>query len=512
MKNCKNTKDICPISKLCPSCDTFLKDFNKRNDNQERQQQARDQVHADNRNMNLSGSSFSATTPSSTNTVPTTSFTRPQVSSTLAGHSAPPPSFRPPAHNASNFPPVDGAIGGNIPPTINVNGLFDSYKQMKSTNTQPPILMDMFALMLNIHSKQSENDELRVEIKSNTTRLDSIEAKIGGIDDVSERLGLAVRRLPLPTTGQTDLDMVRIIFAEIKAAGIDVNRDITKAVRKLPAKPSYNSSQPILGTVLVEMKSEETRAQIMKNKASLENHPNETVRNVIIKNMKSKEQMFMENLGNSILKKIPGCENTFVTPNGQIRESTFHQRPSNSHTQPQYQPQQRPQQTQPQYSPYQTQIRAQLGAQQPQHHHHQQQPQFRPPPQFQFHPPQGYQTFQANPYFLPTNNQTPSNQAPNPIVSQPYLAPPSNQPQISQPYMAPPPNQPQVSQPYLTPPPNQPQVHDPYQSLLLQLDPLQVHHTAPATSAGHSLHLLQPAQPHYDYSEQEQNTHSDNSE
>ena len=32
--------------------------------------------------------------------------------------------------------------------------------------------------------------------------------------------------------------------------------------------------------------------------------------------------MFMENLGNSILKKIPGCENSFVTPNGQIREGT----------------------------------------------------------------------------------------------------------------------------------------------------------------------------------------------
>ena len=32
--------------------------------------------------------------------------------------------------------------------------------------------------------------------------------------------------------------------------------------------------------------------------------------------------MFMENLGNSIFNKIPGCEQSYVTPIGQIREST----------------------------------------------------------------------------------------------------------------------------------------------------------------------------------------------
>ena len=126
---------------------------------------------------------------------------------------------------------------------------------MKTTNTQPPILMDMFALMLNIHSKQSENDELCSELQHNTLRLDSVEAKIGGINDVSKRLGLAVRRLPLPPPGRTDLDMVRQAFAEIKAPGVDVNRDVVKAVRKLPAKPGTNTTQPFLGTVLVEMKN-----------------------------------------------------------------------------------------------------------------------------------------------------------------------------------------------------------------------------------------------------------------
>ena len=107
---------------------------------------------------------------------------------------------------------------------------------------------------MEINQSKSENDEIRSEVQQNTSRLDSIEAKIGGPDDVSERLGLALRRLPLPPPGQTDLDMVRQALAEINAPGIDVKTDITKAVRKLPTNPGPNTPQPILGTVLVVRK------------------------------------------------------------------------------------------------------------------------------------------------------------------------------------------------------------------------------------------------------------------
>ena len=103
----------------------------------------------------------------------------------------------------------------------------------------------------------------------------------------------------------------RQILAEIRAPGIDVNRDVVKAVRKIPAKPP-NTGQPILGTVLVEMKNEESRASIMKNKHSLQNHPDDSIKRVIIKNMKSREQMMIENLGNNLLKRIPGCQNIIV--------------------------------------------------------------------------------------------------------------------------------------------------------------------------------------------------------
>ena len=105
-----------------------------------------------------------------------------------------------------------------------------------------------------------------------------------------------------------------------QGAGIDVNRYVVKAVRKIPFK-SNDSSQPVLGTVLVEMKNGESRTIIMKNKHSLQHHPDSTFRTVTIKNMKSRQQMLMEKIGNNILKRIPGCENHFLGSTGQIRES-----------------------------------------------------------------------------------------------------------------------------------------------------------------------------------------------
>ena len=61
MRNCKNTRDVCPNSKLCPTCDSLWKDYSKRQGNQDRQKQARDQSHNSNRNLH---SPRSSTAPS----------------------------------------------------------------------------------------------------------------------------------------------------------------------------------------------------------------------------------------------------------------------------------------------------------------------------------------------------------------------------------------------------------------------------------------------------------------
>ena len=469
MRNCKNTKDICPISKFCPPCSAWMKDYSKRSDSQERQQQARDQVHAQNRGMS---------TPSPDPTIPTMSYRMPQVSSTPAGSggTAPtpqPPSSRPPSNNSANYPPM-GAGAPTAAPPIDIASLTSSYDQMKATNTQPPILMDMFALLLNLQSKQSENDEIRSEVQQNTSRLDSIEAKIGGPDDVSERLGLALRRLPFPPPGQTDLDMVRQALAEINAPGIDV-------------------------------KSEDIRAKIMKNKHTLANHPNEVIKNLIVKNMKTKEQMFMENLGNSILRKIPGCESSFVTPSGQIREGTqTPYQPRNAHPQqhqqnlrPQNPAYQNPRPQNPvhhnprpqnpatfQPSPAEQAARRREQNPPPQHAQlHQYLPARQAPqqqPQFNFYPPQGFQTLPPNPNFAPSMFNTPAPQPVTPAVSHPTTQAPTQ---------------------------------DPYQSLLLQLDPLNTMRSAPPPpAAAPTLHLLQPAAPHYDQTQTEQEQHSNSND
>ena len=56
-------------------------------------------------------------------------------------------------------------------------------------------MLDMFAFMLNIHSKQSETKEIKTEINQNSARLNAVEATIGGTNEVSEKPCLAVRQL-----------------------------------------------------------------------------------------------------------------------------------------------------------------------------------------------------------------------------------------------------------------------------------------------------------------------------
>ena len=279
MRNCKNVRDIDPTSKLCPPCNTWFKDKNKMLSSQESQS--------------------------------------PQLSNDSA-----PIIDDPPAPDTSR-PTSSSRARTPGPPPIDIMSIQNKYNILKNSSTESPAqsaMLDMLALMLNIYSKLSATEAIRCEIEKANQRLDALEAKVGRENEVSERLGLAVRSLPLPSPGHTDLDIVKQILSEIKAPGIDVDRDVVKAVRKIPSKP-INSSQPILGTVLVEMKNEESRASIMKNKHTLQHHPDCAIRRVAVKNMKSREQMLIEKIGNNILKKIPGYENHFVGGNGHIRDS-----------------------------------------------------------------------------------------------------------------------------------------------------------------------------------------------
>ena len=220
----------------------------------------------------------------------------------------------------------------------------------------------------------------------------------------------------------------------------------------------------------------------------------------------------MQNFGNSILKKIPGCENSYVTPSGQVREGNLRQ-PPNHHNQ--YNPHARV--PPPQAFPHAHQRHAgpQRDQQKPQQSHQpQQQLMFQrpPPPQYQFHPPAGYQAFNPSTLFYPTNTQPyPTSTQAHPVNNQVYPANTQAYPANTQTFPTTqtyPPNSQSPHVPIVThqPPPTQ----DPYQSLLLQLDPFNTMRSAPPTAAaaaaGPTLHLLQPAAPHYENTEQEQHS------
>ena len=121
MRTCKNVREIDPIIKLCPPCNTWFKEQTKRLSSHERQQTAREEVQNQNRNLNSPGSS--------------------QPSSMTGANAAPPPASSP-------------LTAGSPPPqTIDIKSIQDTYNQLKHSSTESPATLNMYALMLNIHSK-----------------------------------------------------------------------------------------------------------------------------------------------------------------------------------------------------------------------------------------------------------------------------------------------------------------------------------------------------------------------
>ena len=168
---------------------------------------------------------------------------------------------------------------------------------------------------------------------------------------------IAIRKLPLPPHGVTELQNVQHYLKEVKADGVDVSRDCIKAIRKESMKHNPNLG-PNLGTVLVELKSEEVRGKIMKSKKNLMTHPTLVLRNLIIVNAMTPAEMKAKNTNLGILRMITGNDNFFIAGNGSIRQKdsqsfrndrqtpqgTPQPRHSGPHThQPQHPPQFRPQ-------------------------------------------------------------------------------------------------------------------------------------------------------------------------
>ena len=208
--------------------------------------------------------------------------------------------------------------------TIDVDTLHDNFQSMSGAASAPAgpsndQFKDMYGMLVHLCKKSNETEEMKTDISSNKHRLCRLEARLGNPDDIVVPLSLAIRNLPLPGHGSDDLQIIRALFLEINAKDVNIDNDIVRVVRQ-------GATHENLGTVMVEMRSDESRASIMKTKRVLENHHNPGLRKVIIKNMKDRLELKMDIALNDMLRKFPGGENYFVANNGHIREKNAQQK------------------------------------------------------------------------------------------------------------------------------------------------------------------------------------------
>jgi len=276
IKNCKIKSNLNPKTGLCASCDQCFNGIARRMQSQERQSVAREQVHAQHRR----------------------------------------------GREAAADEGSDEDTGVGLP-KVDLGQLISSHKMMGSENADidsSKVLKDILGVVLNMYAKSEDIDNLKNVSEKNSYRISQLEAKVGRSDEVALPLGLAVRNLPLPSEGNTELDNVRLALKEIAAPGVDVKNDVVKAIRvgyRAESAPGANNLN--LGTVKVEMRTEECRASVMKTKYQLKNHPQAVMKNLVVQNLKSRDEMKNENFHYDILKMITKSNDFYVGGNGHIR-------------------------------------------------------------------------------------------------------------------------------------------------------------------------------------------------
>ena len=119
----------------------------------------------------------------------------------------------------------------------------------------------------------------------------------------------------MPEPGLDELDNVRRTLSNVMAPGVDVMKDVCKAVR-IGCKEGYS------GIVKVQLRSDESRASIMKSKKILSQSESPLLQKLVIQKLKSYEELRMDKFCKDILKMFPDGQTYFVGNNGQIRSRT----------------------------------------------------------------------------------------------------------------------------------------------------------------------------------------------
>ena len=188
MRTCHKSKNVNNKTGLCPACETTIFESQKRQDNQNRQSLARASVQDQHRDMS----------------------SPPQIQASVEGTG------------------LVSAEPSNIP-TVDIASLQRTYGEMVNSGDQPRFQTEMFAMMLNIVANNKSIDSVVQDVSDNRERIRELEAKVGGPLEVSEKLGLAVKNLPLPREGCSELDNVKEALAEIRAPGVNTYTDVVAA-------------------------------------------------------------------------------------------------------------------------------------------------------------------------------------------------------------------------------------------------------------------------------------------
>ena len=294
-KGCKIKARLNPRTGLCPSCDEFVMSTARRLENNDRQQHAREASHDAHRNLD--------------------DDPQPQDPSLPHGN------------NIFDFPTASTSATQPLP-NIDLNDIIKNCEEAKKGNPVDTgkVLGDMLGMIVHMFARQSDIDETKGVVHSNTDRIAHLEAKVGGKDDVAYPRSIAIRKLPLPPLGVSELQNAQHYLKEVNAQGVDVTRDTVKAIRKESMKHDPTLG-PNLGTVLVELSDDETRGKIMKAKKNLMNHSNMILKNLIIKNAMTPAEMKAQNTNLGILNLITGNNEYFIAGNGSIRKKDHNNRP-----------------------------------------------------------------------------------------------------------------------------------------------------------------------------------------
>ena len=166
MKQCSRRKDISPTTHLCPTCEASItgrvRETNRQS-SMERRDSARSSTQNSNRNIS------------------------------------------PDPENLVDFPPID------------IDAAKKTFEEIGDEDPKDRALKYMFGMMISTSSKIQKLDNLEVKVDSLESRMESLESKVGGEEDIAVPLGLAIRNLPIPVNGSSELQQVKFVLGQIGA-------------------------------------------------------------------------------------------------------------------------------------------------------------------------------------------------------------------------------------------------------------------------------------------------------